>query len=44
MIFKEETNIASFRLFKALNKHKLNTEIYCCNKKVKVKRLLPQII
>jgi len=33
-------NIASFRLFKALNKYKLNTEIYCCNKKSKNKKII----
>ena len=33
-------NIASFRLFKALNKHKLNTELYCCNKKSKNKKII----
>ena len=33
-------NIASFRLFKALNKYKLNTEIYCCNKKSKNKKVI----
>ena len=33
-------NIASFRLFKALNKYKLNTKLYCCNKKSKNNKVI----
>ena len=33
-------NIASYRLFKVLNKYKLNTKLYCCNKKSNNKKII----